>query len=423
MTEMSSGDACSQMVRRSHGLLARLPLLFTASGDSDQARALALRHLKNELHAEAATLFLLDPTHKHLRLWAVEGGESSLTTAVIPAERGIVGWVVERQESAMVSDAALDPRFFQEVDQASGFRTRSVLCVPLSGAGRERIGAIQVLNREGGDFTHEDLELVECLAPQFVLGLQNALLRERIVEQQETLEALKRKRNDMLTVLSHELRTPLGLVQTASDLLSRGKLDAEMQSRTLQRLNEGLQRLTRLASQIRNAAALRGAKIEVPKAPMSVSAVCEAVIGQLSAAAAAVRKLEIAKDLPPDLVSVGDDALFGMALSNLVHNAIRFTPDGGSIRIEARRELGVIVLNIIDSGIGIPEDQRGAIFEKFYEVGDTMAHSSGSLGFRSGGLGLGLATAKAILDAHGASLEVESEVGAGTTFRVRIQGV
>jgi signal transduction histidine kinase len=123
-------------------------------------------------------------------------------------------------------------------------------------------------------------------------------------------------------------------------------------------------------------------------------------------------------EIAPDLRAIGDEALLAIALTNILHNAVRFTPDGGGVNLRAERRLGSVVIEIQDSGIGIPEDQRGAIFEKFYEIGSTLSHSSGSLEFGSGGLGLGLPTAQNVLEALGGSLEVNSREGEGSTFRI-----
>ncbi len=416
-------DACStERMHRRYELLSRLPLLFTSGLQAVQARTLALRHLKTELQADAATLYLIEPGRTTLRMWVTEGGATSLQSEVIPIDRGIVGWVIQQQQSVRSEDAGRDPRFFKDVDERSGYETRSMVCVPLTGTGHERIGALQVMNKTGGSFTEDDLELLECLAPLIVMGIESALFRERAQVQQQRLEALKRKRDEMLTVISHEFRTPLGVIQATSDLIVRGALSSEQQQKSGERLRESVERLTRLVTEIRNSNVVSKSTLVSAKKELSVSAACESVVSELTSAANAVRKLSIQHELPSDLVVMGDEVLFSLALRNIVHNAIRFTPDGGSVRVTGRRGMGVIVVEVADTGIGIPTDQLDAVFDSFYEVGSSMAHSSGSLQFRSGGLGLGLTTAKSILEAHGAVLEVQSVEGAGTTVRIRMQG-
>src|SRR5690606_14158833 len=117
----------------------------------------------------------------------------------------------------------------------------------------------------------------------------------------------------------------------------------------------------------------------------------------------------ISPDLPvtvPGVVSRLRDQVLG----NLMSNAVKFTPEGGSIRLNARRaRAGFMVIEVADSGPGIPDDQRPHIFDKYYQVGEQA---------RSTGAGLGLAIAHDVVEAHGGRIEVESEVGKGTLFRV-----
>lgn len=422
MRRDSDSHSCehSERIHRRYELLSRLPLLFTSGLDPQQARALALKHLRAELAVEAATLFLVEASKNSLRMWVVEGGADSLQSEQLPIDRGMVGWVIKNQATLCSEDVTKDPRFFADVDRQSGFHTRSMICVPLTTATNERIGALQVLNKVEGPFDQDDVELLECLAPLVVLGIEGALLRERTLQQQRHLEALKRKREDMLSVIAHEFRTPLGVIQATADLIVGGKLSSELQARSAARLSASVQRLTRLVSDIRTSQNLVSRPLEVMDERLLVTETCNQVIRELAAAAAQVRHISLVSDIPEGLAGRGDNALFAVAFRNIVHNAIRFTPDGGLVEVKGSPGLGTVVLEVQDTGLGIPPEEREAIFERFYEAGSAITHSSGDLQFKSGGLGLGLATAKAILDGHRASLEIESRPGGGSTFRIRL---
>jgi signal transduction histidine kinase len=264
------------------------------------------------------------------------------------------------------------------------------------------------------------VELLECLAPLVVLGIEGALLRERTIQQQRHLDALKRKREDMLSVIAHEFRTPLGVIQATADLIVGGKLSPDLQARSAARLSASVQRLTRLVSDIRTSQTLVSRPLEVTDEKLLVTETCNQVVRELAAAAAEVRRISLVSAIPDGIVARGDNALFAVALRNIVHNAIRFTPDGGRVEVRGSPGLGMVVLEVQDTGVGIAPEEREAIFERFYEAGSAITHSSGDLQFKSGGLGLGLATAKAILDGHRASLEIESRPGEGSTFRIRL---
>jgi signal transduction histidine kinase len=103
-------------------------------------------------------------------------------------------------------------------------------------------------------------------------------------------------------------------------------------------------------------------------------------------------------------------------MRNLITNAIKFTPDGGHVYVTSEPKTGRVELEVRDTGIGISADEQNAVFEKFYEVRDHLNHNSGTFDFKGGGLGLGLSTVKAILNAHGSGISLKSEPGKGSSF-------
>jgi signal transduction histidine kinase len=124
-----------------------------------------------------------------------------------------------------------------------------------------------------------------------------------------------------------------------------------------------------------------------------------------------------------------DNDLLALALGNLLSNAIKYTPDGGDIYISARIDDQNAVITVRDTGIGVAQDEQERIFDRFHTAGDTMLHSTSKSAFRGGGLGLGLAIAKAIVDAHGGKIWVESSgldvdklPGSSFIFRLPLNG-
>lgn len=410
--------------------LARLPMLLNSSLGTRQVMRVALEHAKLKLDAEAATIFLLDDSQRELTFWAIEGGGAvALEGRKMPADKGIVGWTISRQEAVIANDVSNDQRFFGRIDTETKFITKSILSVPLTVRGERPIGAIQVLNRHVGKdgnskFSDEDLAFLDQFAHHVALAIDNARLVESLSERNRKLEVLDRRKNDMVTLLAHEIRTPVNIVQSAAEMLSSGALrDRESIDQMTTTLMNGVRRLTRLASDVRNISFVSAQSVTIDQAPFDVSELLQELQAQYAPVCSA-RKLNFQVNAPQKGVRAqGDEALLRVALGNLISNGIRFTPDGGNIVLAASNSGDTILFAVKDSGVGITPDDLPYIFEKFYEVGDVMQHRSGDYAFKAGGLGLGLATARAIVSSHGATLEVESAPGKGTTFRFSLSQV
>ncbi|MCB0320718.1 MAG: GAF domain-containing protein, partial [Bdellovibrionales bacterium] len=404
-------------------ILSRLPLLLNSSLNTERLVKTALEHLRGGMNATAATVFQLDESGKQLRFWALTGGETTLANKVIPADKGIVGWVIQNKSGLIVNDPKTDPRFYHGFDKESAFETVNMICVPLMVRSQTVIGALQILNKRTPEgFLEKDLLIAERVAHQLALAIDNAELYASSEAMRKMLQQLDQRKGEMITVLTHELRTPLNVIAGAADLLGGEMPLVEEQRRLMaDTLSRGVQRLVRLSQQLQSLARVQGKTVQVQRGTFPVNQLINNVAERFSKIAE-LRKISFhvagANLLQP---VVADESLIYLVLSNLLSNAIRFTQDGGSVTLSAALDHGLVTFSVSDTGIGIPKDELGNIFEKFYEVGDALVHSSGDFGFKSGGLGLGLSAAKAILEEHGTAMEVQSEVGRGSTFSFRLR--
>ncbi len=408
-----------KLTPESMAFLAQLSLLLNSSFDTKQVIALALRHAKREVNASAATVFLLGESTNELTFWALVGDDAqTLEGQKMPAGKGIVGWVIERRTPLFVPDASTDPRFFSEIDQKARFKTRDILCVPLIVRGKQTIGAIQLLNKVDGTFTDSDMYFTEQFAHQLALAIDNARLFSEVSERNQMLESLDRRKNEVISLIGHEFKTPLTVIQTAAELLSGGTLrDPSLVDKTCERLINCVSRLSGLMAQIRNISFVNRDDLGLRISRVNVNQLVEEMKLWFHQTVKG-RELQLETIVDPKLPFVrGDGPLLLIVLHALVSNAIRFTPDGGKILLSAKPGLGLVEVCVTDTGIGIEPNEIPLIFQKFYEVHNIMQHSSGNYGFKSAGLGLGLATVQAILRAHGSSIEVSSNVGQGSTFR------
>ena len=248
-------------------------------------------------------------------------------------------------------------------------------------------------------------------------------MREHERDYVNNLQEIARLKGEFLDVASHELRTPISVIRGYHELLVEGRLGpvTAQQQQALEAIEGSLQGLTRIAEDTTWMAQLEG---ERPTLQMQAHEVAELVQGSVEAATrdARERAVRVSAEIEPGLArAVLDGPRMAQAIIALVRNGIRFTPDGGSVVVGARREGGRLAIEVRDSGIGISEEERRHLFDRPVAPRDSRHHhSSAGLGFRSSGLGLGLSLARAIVEAHGGSIGVTSEPGKGSSFVIRV---
>lgn len=406
------------------GFLAKLPLLLTSSLDPQEIIRRCLEEVTRRTFSEAGTVFLSEEGSNELTFWALTGDEAQdLQGLKMPKSAGIVGWVIENNEAIHVPDASTDPRFFQTIDKEGDFRTRDLICAPLIVRGTNTIGALQILNcKSSSGFRREDLIFVEHVARQLALAVDNARLFDNLQRKSKMISNLDKKKNSILSVISHEFKTPLNVISGSAELLENAEeLDETMRGELNDALRRGVERLTALMGEVKRLSEVRSSALSVSAQAVDVAPLLEQIKRRYTQENIQ-RQVELTVKEPLDSLKVSADrALLSVVLHNIIANAIRFTPDGGSVTVEVFERAGLVHFRVRDTGIGIEEKELQTIFETFYEVGDILQHSSGTYEFRSGGLGLGLPTVVSILEGHGSRIEVESVVGEGSTFSFALE--
>ncbi|WP_376792104.1 GAF domain-containing protein [Thermoflexus sp.] len=224
-----------------------------------------------------------------------------------------------------------------------------------------------------------------------------------------------RAKTEFISTVSHELRTPMTSIKGYVDLLligSAGPL-SEMQRRFLQIVKANADRLKLLVDDLLDLSRIESGRLQLDLRPMPLEAAMEAVVTSLKARIDEKNQrleLDLPEFLPP--VQADKDRLIQI-LMNLVSNAHKYTPEGGSIHVRARAEGGEVHVEVRDTGIGIPAEALPHIFERFYRVDDPRVQETP-------GTGLGLSIVKALVELHGGRIWVESEVGKGSTFHFTI---
>lgn len=238
-----------------------------------------------------------------------------------------------------------------------------------------------------------------------------------------SLEEVTRLKTEFISVASHELRTPISIIQGFHELMAHGLLGpvSAEQTEALSAISHSTKMLLRIADDATRVAQIQGARLVVKAEEHSVGDLIGHAVGAARAAGQG-REVAIVHEIARGSeTATFDGPQLAETLTHLVSNGIRFTPDGGEVRIVARREGGDLVIAVRDSGIGIPEERQSEIFERSITVRSAANHhSSGTLEFNSRGLGLGLSIARGIVEAHGGTITLESAPGRGSTFTLRI---
>ena len=228
----------------------------------------------------------------------------------------------------------------------------------------------------------------------------------------DEVERANQLKSEFLASMSHELRTPLHTIIGFSELLAeqiQGPLN-EKQRRFVEHIHRDSQHLLELINDILDLTKIESGKVELRIEPFDATAALEEVLGSCRPRAA-TRSIVIASTVPLGTLLLADRLRFKEVLFNLMSNAIKFTPAGGSIAVSAApaNAEGFRAISVRDTGVGIPANQHEAIFDKFHQVGSTVR------GVREG-TGLGLAITQQLIEMHGGTIGVESAPGAGSCF-------
>jgi len=232
------------------------------------------------------------------------------------------------------------------------------------------------------------------------------------------LEELERLRSELLATIGHELRTPLTAIRTSIGLLLDPGLepsDAQRQQ-LLATIGRSADRMQRLLAELLDLARLRSGRVEMEMASFDARDVARELAAELAPMAAA-RDQRLVVDVPDEPVMlIGDRRRLEQAVLNLVSNAQKFSKPGADVTLRiARDDDGYVRWSVIDRGPGIGPDERDRLFERFF-VGTSDRRGA------AGGSGIGLPTALAIAQAHGGTIEVESELGSGSAFHLVLPG-
>jgi signal transduction histidine kinase/ActR/RegA family two-component response regulator len=375
--------------------------------------------------APAAALYAFEGPDRDTRAVAVstEPGVHFDWTLRLPAGTGMVGLAIRERAIVATEDALADPRVTYPAEAQARLEQsayRALLAIPL--VVQEKVfGALAVGAHRGRRFTEREIELVSAFADHAAVALHNARLfdeaqqrRTEAEHAQAGAEAANRAKDEFLAVLSHELRTPLTAILGWVRMLRSGRLPAERVIEALEAIDRNTHVQTRLIDELLDVSRIVAGKVELELRPVDLAAVVAEVVEsarQDPRAAAVVREPIIQDDI---FTVIGDPVRLHQVLMNLVSNAVKFTPAQGRVDLLLRRVDKEAELVVRDTGIGISADELPQIFDRFHQVDRSNTR-------RHGGLGLGLAIVRHLVQLHGGSVRAESAGrDRGACFTVRL---
>jgi signal transduction histidine kinase len=415
----------SQMAGRATlDLLHRVGETLYASPELGATMDAVLRAVGQALPHDTGTLHLLDgkgalvPRAAH----GYSLGESRQRSFQVG--EGVVGWVAAHRAPTIVGDSHIDRRF----DGRDEGDSRSMLAVPLL-AGDRLLGALSLVRRApAAPFTETDLVLVATIGNSAAIAIENArrFEQERALAQRlEEVHQLYAREHDLVAELqqnnriyasvvrtvSHELKTPLFGIQGFAQMLIDGTHSPEDVCEFAVEIRDNAVRLTQYADRILSEDGLQRGRVVLELGEVELQSLVAGVLRSLSATSASHRLIN---DVPGDLPLVcGDRDKVVQIMVNLVGNAIKYSPAGGTVRVAAEALEGMVEFTVEDEGVGVAVEDRERIFERFFRVGSESTRGIS-------GTGIGLSIVRGLVELHGGSVWVDDAPVRGSRFHVRL---
>jgi signal transduction histidine kinase len=389
--------------------LYKMTWSFSLAGGSDALFAHLARHSAEMLKAERGLVLLYDserrllvgqppgfglrPEETHRLRWKVDGEAASR-------------WHFRRNGPLLSNKAQADTRLLP--DLVSALSLRSLMVAPIT-RGPKILGLLAVADRIGpSPFNDDDLNLLLGLAGQATIAVENQRLHEEIKRANERLQEYDRLKSEFVGIVAHDFRKPLMAIRGFAELvLEEPDLTLESRQEFMRTVISETEHLALLANDTLLITQIETGQMSYNFREIDVGPfILEAVPFGLS-------DHSLLMDVPPVFPRIwADPERLRQVLTNLVSNAVKYSPQGGSIVVRAReRGPQHIVVEVVDHGLGIPADQVGRLFQKFERV-RSEEH------MRVSGTGLGLYICRLIVEGHGGQIWVESEPGKGSTFGI-----
>lgn len=372
---------------------------ITSEGDPSRVLQLIADEARTVVGARYAAVGCGTDRDRPFQPWISSGMPGDVIGALGRAPRpdGLLGAIVRDGRSVRLSDVTRHP-LFRGLPKAHP-PLGSFIGVPIVRNGRNVANLFLAREPEQPPFTAHDERAADLLAGYVAVAIENADLYARAL-------AARQAREDLLATVSHDLKNPLNAIALSTGALAR-QVDSEKAKQSVARIERATERMFRLIGDLLDAAKIEAGVLQAASQPEDATALIESATEMFRVIAADKDIRLIPASSPAAGLVSCERNLILRVLANLIGNAVKFSPNGSSISIEAAPEAGEVVFSVADTGPGIPAEHVSHAFERYWQQGGSDRRGSG----------LGLYIAKGIVEAHHGRIWIESAPGRGTTVR------
>jgi two-component system sensor histidine kinase HydH len=396
--------------------LARLSTMVNGTLDLAEVLDNAMKSVEELMDAEATSIFEVDYERDELFFRLARGNYGNKAREIrLSMGEGIAGWVALNGRPLLVPDVNKDKRFSSRTDEYTGFKTRSMACVPIRHKVR-LIGVLEVLNKRGSPFDERDITILIIVSNQIGIAMENARLYQRLQEKFIlTADELKKMQQKLIQserlaslgrlshAIAHEVRNPVMSIGGFAKRCKQNFSPEHPNQKYLDIIIKETARLEKMVRDIENYTKVRLSEFR----PINLKKLVEDVLEEWRQNRSG-SDIEVHLELPGDEVSLPGDAwLLSLALKNLFLNAEEAMVNGGRLSFSARPQGKQIIFKIADTGSGIPSEDLPQIFDPFFAS-------------KPQGCGLGLTIVHRIVSEHKGEISVKSTPGEGTEFQISL---
>jgi signal transduction histidine kinase len=397
-------------------LLAHIADCMGTSMAFEEVLTTAMRFASAMMGADGSSILLTERERGELNFFIALGEKAKqLKNITLAKGEGIAGFVAETGLPMVVSDVRRETRFSKRVDRTTGFKTRSIACVPLKVRG-ELKGVIEVVSKKAGAFGDKELDMLTAIAGPVAVMIDNAKLIHEVKTLHDRLAEATRLKAELLATMTHEMRTPINIVIGNLDLVLRGYLGdlTEKQRKCLDTAMRNSGEALNLVSSLLDLSRFEAGQFVVHVEEFRLEDIWTE-LELLFKIGLSGKAVELSWTVDGTLPALSTDRTkVKEILGNIVFNAVKYT-DKGYIRVTAApvQSGEQIAIEVTDTGVGIPQESLPFIFEPFRQMEGSATRSLG-------GVGIGLAIAKRLINLLHGKVDVASDMGKGTTFRITV---